>query len=262
MIPIEYLSHSRIELYRKNPVFYKKQYIDKVVARESTPAQALGSLLHAMVLEPESVEEKFKLAPMVDKRTKAGKEEWEQFQKGLADDVTIITRDDVSMANRMIEAINENSASSYYLHSTNGIKEEEIHKPMMIDDQQIGCKIIPDVYSAVDGFLVDLKTVSSYDPLDWAKEAHFSGYLRQLAFYRLFLRYHSIYIHSCVHIVVDKGEFPTCMVVEFDSSDIDRAENQVYESIRKLLASHETGVFQPHHYGLVPKLTVPAWAWR
>lgn len=262
MIPIEYLSHSRIELYRKNPVVYKKQYIDRVVTRESTPAQALGSLVHAMLLEPDTVEEKFKLAPTVDKRTKAGKDEWEQFQKGLADDVIVITRDDMAMANRMISAIQENSATGYYLANKNAIMEDEIMASMMIDDQKVNCKIIPDVYSKEDGFLVDVKTVASYDPLDWAKEAHFSGYLRQMAFYRMLLRYQSIHIHSCVHVVVDKGEFPTCMVVEFDSSDIDRAENQVYSTVRKLMASHETGVFHPHHYGLVPKVTVPAWAWR
>lgn len=262
MIPIEYLSHSRIELYRKNPTMYKRQYIDKDVTRESTPAMALGSLVHAMVLEPDSVEKNFKLAPSVDKRTKAGKEEWEEFLRSIDDSVTVITRDDVSMAQRMINAIDENSSTAYYLANKNSIKEDEIEKPMMIDDQQVNCKIIPDVYSKEDGFLVDLKTVSSYDPLDWAKEAHFSGYLRQLAFYRLFLRYHSIYIHSCIHVIVDKGEFPTCMVVEFDSADIDRAENQVYSTVRKLMSSHETGLFQPHHYGLVPKVTVPAWAWR
>ena len=261
MIPVEYLSHSRIELYRKNPVFYKKQYIDKVVNRESTPAMALGSLVHAMILEPESVEENFKLSPTVDKRTKAGKEEWDQFLKSIGDAV-VITRDDVAMANRMISAIQENSATSYYLANKNSIMEEEVLKPMMIDGNPIPCKIIPDIYSKEDGFLVDIKTVSSFDPFDWAKEAHFSGYLRQLAFYRLFLRYHSIHIHSCVHIVVDKGEFPTAMVVEFESSDIDRAENQVYETVRKLLMSHETGSFLPHHYGLVPKVTVPTWAWR
>ena len=262
MIPLEYLSHSRIEMYRKSPVLYKKSYVDKAVTRESTPAMALGSLVHAMLLEPQSVDENFKLCPTVDKRTKAGKEEWEKFQSSLKSDDVAITRDDVSMANRMIEAINENSATNYYLSNPNSIKERELFDSITMDNQQISCKLIPDIYSKEDGYLVDLKTVSSFDPLDWAKEAHFSGYLRQLAFYRLFLRYHSVYINSCVHIVVDKSEFPTAMVVEFDNYDLDRAENQVYETVRKLLQSHETGSFLPHHYGIVPKVTVPAWAWR
>jgi hypothetical protein len=261
-IPIEYLSHSRIEMYRKNPVLYKKTYIDKQVQREASPAMALGSLLHARLLEPETFDDKFAVAPMVDKRTKAGKEAFEKFQESLSSEVTIITHDDVSQSTRMLDAIRENTASSYFLDSPTAVKEQEINITSKVDGMDIGFKFICDVYDPERGFVVDVKTVSSYDPLDWAKECVFSGYLRQLALYRFLLRYNQVPITSCVHIVVDKGEFPTCMVVEFDSSDIDKAENQVITTIRKMVESHETNQFLPHYYGIVPKLVAPAWSWR
>ena len=262
MIPIEYVSHSRIETFRKNPQLYKKQYVDKIVTRESTPAQALGSLVHAMLLEPDTVDDKFKVAPNVDKRTKAGKEVWEEFYKNLGDDCIAITHDDVDMANRMLSAISDNTASSYYLNGKSAVKEHEILKTIEFDGMELPFKFIPDLYCPESKHLVDIKTVSSYDPLDWGKESVFNGYLRQMALYRYLLRYMQIPINSCVHIVVDKGEYPSCMVVEFDSSDIDRAENQVFMGIRNLLAAHEKNEFKPNYYGIVPKITAPAWAWR
>ena len=262
MIPIEYVSHSRLETYRKNPVLYKKQYVEKVYQRESSPAMALGSLVHAMLLEPDTVDDKFKVAPTADKRTKAGKETWEKFQESLTADQIAITHDDVEMANRMLSAIADNSASAYYLNSPTAVKEKEILTRVPFDGQDLNFKFIADIYCPEKNFLVDIKTVSSYDPLDWGKECAFNGYLRQMALYRFLLRYMQIPINSCVHIVVDKGEFPSCMVVEFDSSDLDRAENACFSMLRKLVVSHETNNFQPHYYGIVPKITAPAWSWR
>lgn len=45
---------------------------------ESTSAQHLGTLVHAMVLEPETVAWRFVEAVKVDRRTKAGKAAWQQ----------------------------------------------------------------------------------------------------------------------------------------------------------------------------------------
>lgn len=262
MIPIEYVSHSRIETYRKNPVQYKKQYIEKVYSRESSPAMALGSLVHAMLLEPDTVDDLFKVAPTADKRSKAGKETWESFHASLTPEQIAITHDDVDMANRMLSAIADNSASAYYLNSGTAVKEKEILTKVPFDGNEIDFKFIADIYCPEKGYLVDIKTVSSYDPMDWGKDCVFNGYLRQMALYRFLLRYLQIPIHSCVHIVVDKAEFPSCMVVEFDNSDLDRAENQVFTMLRKLILSHEQNNFQPHYYGIVPKVTAPAWSWR
>lgn len=261
MYPIEYVSHSRLELFRKSPVLYKKTYIDKLVVRDPSPAMILGSLVHAMLLEPATVAERFSVAPVCDKRTKVGKETWDNFKTSLADGVEIITHDDVEQANKMIAAIAENSASQYF-NSPSIIRESEILTTIEFDGSPLQIKFIPDMYCPEKGLLVDLKTVGSYDPMDWAKECVFNGYLRQMALYRFCLRSMQIPINDVYHIIVDKNEYPSCMICQFDSSDLDRAENQVFEAIRKYLAAHKTGTFVPEYYGIVPKITAPAWSWR
>jgi hypothetical protein len=115
MFNIEYVSHSRLELFRKSPVLYKKTYIDKVVVRDPSPAMILGSLVHAMLLEPATVDSRFSVAPVCDKRTKAGKETWDNFKSSLTDGIEIITHDDVEQATKMIAAINENTSSQLSL---------------------------------------------------------------------------------------------------------------------------------------------------
>jgi len=240
---------------------YKKIYIDKTAVRDSSPAMMLGSLVHKMLLEPTKVEERFAVSPICDKRTKAGKETWEAFKATLAEGIEVITHDDVDQATRMIAAIHENTSSQYLLKPS-AIREKELLLEIFVDGDAVMVKLIPDIYDPIAGWLGDLKTVSSYDPLDWGKECVFNGYLRQLALYRFCLRSSGISINDVYHILVDKGEYPTAMVVQFDSSDLDRAENQVFDGIRKFLSAHESENFLPPYYGIIPKITAPTWSWR
>lgn len=60
---------------------------------EQTPAMAFGSACHKFILENEDFPGEYALAPNVDKRTKAGKEEWEVFMASIGDR-TPINRDD------------------------------------------------------------------------------------------------------------------------------------------------------------------------
>jgi len=261
MIPFEYVSHSRLELFKKNPVLYKKTYIDKVEKFDPSAAMILGSFVHSMVLEPENVDKEFAVAPVCDKRTKEGKANWDAFKNSLAEGMEVITHDDVDQANRMIAAIHDNSATSYLL-GKEVVKESEILIDTVVDGEPLKIKFIPDLYCTEKLFLADLKTVSSYDPLDWGKECAYNGYMRQLALYRFCLRSMGVPIRECYHIVVDKGVYPSCMVAQFESSDIDRAENQVFENIRAFLAAHKENKFVPAYYGIIPKISAPAWAWR
>jgi hypothetical protein len=69
-------------LISKNPAAYKA-YID--APREETKALRIGSLTHALVLEPEVVSSRFAMLPDdIDRRTKAGKEAFEAFTLGAA----------------------------------------------------------------------------------------------------------------------------------------------------------------------------------
>ena len=46
---------------------------------EQTPAMAFGSACHKMILEPGDFSNEYAVAPEINRRTNAGKAEWEQF---------------------------------------------------------------------------------------------------------------------------------------------------------------------------------------
>jgi hypothetical protein len=93
-------------LLSKNPAAYKA-YLD--APREETKALRIGSLTHALVLEPEVVASRFAMLPDdIDRRTKAGKEAYEAFTIGAAGK-TVVPSDDwaicANVAMSMVKAI-------------------------------------------------------------------------------------------------------------------------------------------------------------
>ena len=62
-----------------------------------SPAFAFGSMVHKLLLEPETFDEEYAVAPEVDKRTKAGKEAWAAFCAS-AGEKAVVSIDDYGKA--------------------------------------------------------------------------------------------------------------------------------------------------------------------
>lgn len=72
------LSYSSLKEFGKSPSHYI-QYLRKEF--KPTPAMALGSLIHCMLLQPEELVNKFYVMPIVDKRTTEGKNKYAECVK-------------------------------------------------------------------------------------------------------------------------------------------------------------------------------------
>ena len=64
------LSHSQLKEIRHSPGHFRWKMDTSEAA---SPAMNLGSLVHAMVLEPHIVERRWVVVPKIDRRTKAGR---------------------------------------------------------------------------------------------------------------------------------------------------------------------------------------------
>ena len=73
------VSHSSLECFRRSKRTYRAKYIDKTLVHEQTPAMQLGSLVHAMVLEPHKVSDLYVVPPKCDRRTTVGKQAYADF---------------------------------------------------------------------------------------------------------------------------------------------------------------------------------------
>ncbi len=142
----------------------------------TTPAMALGSLLHSAALEgPASIARHYAIAPQVDRRTKAGKAEYAEFLEA-SEDKTIVTAEQMELAEGMAAAIAENATATKLLEQC---ATRETSFFWQADDVPMKARL--DACSP-DGIIVDLKTIGT--PIDqFQRQAYNLQYHLQAAIY-------------------------------------------------------------------------------
>lgn len=132
-----------------------------------------------MALQPDTVLEQFATMPNVDRRTKAGKEAFAEFE-AAADGKTIVSVDMVEQATAMCEALSRNEFVKKLLK---GEKE----KPFFWADEMTGeeCKCRVDCLTEVGEnlIIVDLKSTDNAETEAFMRSAIKYGYDLQSAMY-------------------------------------------------------------------------------
>lgn len=177
----EYRQHpaiSRSQLFKMSESPEKFKYYQEH-PEEPTPSLIFGQLFHAMALQPETVKDLFAVAPNVDRRTKAGKEAYAQFEEE-AESKIVVTADMYQQAEEMCEVLNNNE---YVKKLLNGEKE----KTFFWNDDLTGeaCKCRVDCLTELgDNLLVvDLKSTENAQTDPFMKSAIKYGYDLQSAMY-------------------------------------------------------------------------------
>jgi hypothetical protein len=172
------ISKSGLDLINRAPAHYYERYLNpKAAPQKETHALIIGSAVHCAVLEPEEFGKRYAVGPRVDKRTKAGKEEWEAFLTA-AEGLTCLDSETATLCERIMEAVRKFPAAKYLLNQG---KAEE---PIYWTDEAIGvdCKARPD-WLTPDNIIVDLKTTDDASPRGFAQSVKKYRYDVQAAFY-------------------------------------------------------------------------------
>ena len=175
------LSNSMLKAYCESPQGFEATYISKTVPpMESTRDMAIGSLTHAMVLEPGTVDLNCRTIPtyaLAGGRIRRGKvwEEWSERNKGYA----LYTADEWRLAERMAQAVKSTAGK---LVDASGYCEIVLY--WTCPRTGIRCKArIDKLFLQTTGALVmDLKTTGSMERFPyifnrlryWLQEAHYS----------------------------------------------------------------------------------------
>jgi exodeoxyribonuclease VIII len=172
------LNYSGAKELLKSPLHYKT-YLE--TAREETKALRMGSLTHALVLECESVPERFTKAPDdIDRRTKAGKEAYEVFMAAAAGR-TILSADEWEVCYSVADSMREARAALDLTYIAT-----ELH--ITVDYNGVPLK------AAIDGvatdkagniWLVDLKTCEDASARGFLGNVRSYKYALQNYIYRL-----------------------------------------------------------------------------
>ena len=143
---------------------------------EQKPSEAmlLGSTFHSKVLEPFDFDEHYATEPVVNKRTKAGKEELVTFVKNNQGK-EIISPDTATLAGRMAQAVNAHSLAPKYL--TGG----ETELTIVWECEGVLCKGRID--HKLDGIVTDLKSTRNASPIVFRSAVFNYLYHHQAAMY-------------------------------------------------------------------------------
>ena len=146
----------------------------------SSPALAAGSAVHAGILEPENDLAQAVVSPDVDKRTKAGKEEYATFA-ALNEGRCIITPDQAQQVDGMIAACNRDWRIK---HCLSACKKREVSVFGEIGGFPAKARL--DAWNG-HGMVCDLKSTRDL-ACDFEKSIANFGYGLQAAWYRAVLR--------------------------------------------------------------------------
>lgn len=233
---------------RKSPAHYK-YFLEN--QREDTAAFAFGRAVHAAILTPSAFKKDFVVIPEgIDRRTKAGKEEYQAFLDASAGK-EILTAADAETVKAIVKAFKKNRDAVQLLKGT---KRE---KPLFwTDDNGIFCKCRIDAYKA--GLIVDLKTAQDAETETFTKEALRYGYDVQAAHYLdAYQHKESAVRPEWYFIVIEKTEPYAINILRADIGFLDYGFIRRQELIEKLKACQEQKAYPD--YG-INELCLPAWA--
>ena len=244
----EGLNKSTLWNLMKSPAHYQYYLTHQ---REDTAAYKFGRAVHAAILTPTAYKRDFVIVPEgIDRRTKAGKEEYSAFIEAAAGK-EIISAEDAETVRAIVAAFKKNKDAAALLKGT---KRE---KPIFwTDDNGIKCKCRIDAYKA--GAVIDLKTAADAATDTFSKEALRYGYDVQAAHYLDAYQHKESAIRpEWYFIVIEKAEPYAINILKADIGFLDYGYIRRQELIEKLMACQDQKAYPD--YG-INELCLPAWA--
>ena len=243
------ISHSMLKNMAKSPAHFKAALEAPGI---STDALTLGSLVHAMVLEPHTVEHDYIKVAKIDRRTKEGKQLWADLQDS---EKRAVQEDVWATAENMAESVMSCSAAkSLILEATamNSVEVEFYWRDTRFD---------LDRKSKVDGItetsIVDLKTTTDATR-GFDRSIMKYWYHTQAAYYRDALKSKGLHRDFFTIIAVEKAPPYAVAVVRLDSETMDWAKKIVdgwLDQLRWCQSSRNYPAFTGVRY-----FKKPAWA--
>lgn len=174
---------------------------------ESTAAMALGTAVHTLVLEPDQWTRDIAVLPEINKRTNAGKAEFEAFQlanKGK----TIITPEQFDQARQMADAVHNDPIASVLLQDT--VRESSIYwwydsrDPDDDTEYREMLKVRPDAICRAYPCLLDIKTTGDATYSEYTRDINKFFYHVSAAMYLEGVNQNAVLLAELKHLAYSK----------------------------------------------------------
>ena len=171
---VEALSSSGVRKLLQSPMHYR------LFRDQPTPPTAqmqFGTAVHCGVLEPDTFFVRVACAPVVDKRTNAGKAQWLEFVASCAPGCIVLPTADYIRARACIDAVLSHPSARRLLEGAT------VERSLFWNDAEynVPCKARFDAWN--DGVLADLKTTADASKPEFARSISSFFYHAQAALY-------------------------------------------------------------------------------
>ena len=249
------ISKSTLFLLRQSPEKFRYE-VDN--PQPKSPSLTFGSAFHKWALEPDSFFDEFAIAPVVDRRAKAGREAWNDF---VAENSNrdIISLDDLNTIRQMTDSLFENK----YARSL--IEASQHEQSFFWRDELTGeeCKCRPDILLDRPSIHIisDLKSCESADTESFTRDAVRYGYHLQAYMYTDGVRQNTGCDYSFVFIAVEKKPPYAVNVMQADDLFIRYGEDTFRELIGIYHECRESGSWWGYNgfSGIINNLTLPGY---
>ena len=230
--------------------------------RKPTGALEFGQAIHCAVLEPERFEKDYVARPKIDRRTKAGKTEWAEFEDEHKHK-EIINLDEFEGCLQIRAAAARHPTISRIMLGQGANEVSAIYQDR---DTGTPCKIRPDRLVMCDGnsFCVDLKSCLSAEPRAFAQACQRFGYASQAAMYLEGLNTLSPLALNAnprrhIWIAVEKSPPWEMAVYELDERGLEHGHREHKRQLATYATAIETGIWEGYPTDVQP-LSLPRWA--
>ena len=249
------LSRSALMQFKKSPYHYWHSYLKPDKTRQ-TPSEAmvLGELVHTLVLEPLSFQDRYIMTEHIDRRTKAGKEHYASVLENAKEKgVTVINSDLYARAYEMRQSLQNNPE----INSVLSKQELNIEKSIYFKDERadVLCKARPDGFNC--NFALDLKTSRDASYNAFQRQAVSSGYYLQAGMIKIALKSIGCDIDNFIFIVVENREPYATATYIMHQEALEYGMNQFYELVANYKLCSEMNRWPGY---AAKELTVPRFA--
>ena len=211
---VDAVNKSTLWEMRKSPLHYWHLMHD--TPREDTAAMKFGRAAHAAILTPAAYKKDFAIMPNIDRRTKAGKEQYEEFCK-QTEGREIIGQDDALVIKQMTSVFRKTPAAAELLKTCR--KRE---RALYWQDQETGVDCKGRIDAIRDDCVIDYKTAANAETNAFKREALKYGYDLQAAMYMEAARANGYDPKNFYFIVQEKNPPYLINVIQAGEAFIDR----------------------------------------
>ena len=210
---------------------------------------SIGSALHSLVLEPQNFHNEFSVEEEFNKRTKAGKEEYEKWCQ-INKDKTILSKTEFEKVQKMAKNvlnITQNLLS-------NGIAEKSF---LVKDYNGIIRKCRPDYLREDLKVVIDVKTTKDGNPFAFSKSIYEYNYHIQAAWYIDTLKLAGVDVERFIFITVESSSPHMVYILEITQDAIELGREEYKKLYDEYVAFKQSG-----NCNVVKQIDLPNWVYE